>query len=196
MNNPSLSGVNSQKTSRVLIWALVLAIVITLNLFFNYAISLIYKASTYDTFCPREQVTEPIENKDSCVAAGGAWSEYGADYYGKPVMTRPIIEGEKFPSGYCDPNFTCQKNFESANKVYNRNVFILLVVLGVASLASGFAFAIYGPVSLGLSLGGVLSLIIGSVRYWSDMQDILRVAILAGALIALIWIGIKKVKNQ
>ena len=50
-------------------------------------------------------------------------------------------------------------------------------------------------VSLGFSLGGVLALIIGAIRYWSNMQDVLRVVVLAVALAALVWIGIKKIKE-
>lgn len=198
MNNSSANmslGENApQKTSHVLIWALVIAIIITLNLFFNYAISLIYKKPAFESFCPREQVTEAIDNKDQCVSKGGAWTEYNQDY-ARPIPASTVIN-EKVPAGYCDVNFTCQKNYESANKIYNRNIFIALVILGVLSLFAGFVLVAHGSaISLGLSLGGVLSLVIGSVRYWSDMQDITRVVILACALASLIWIGIKKVKN-
>ena len=68
------------------------------------------------------------------------------------------------------------------------------MILGVASLVAGI-FISATSVSIGLSLGGVLSLIIGSIRYWSDMDDILRVIMLGVALLALIWVGIKKLKD-
>ena len=55
-----------------------------------------------------------------------------------------------------------------------------------------FFIASFEVVSLGLSLAGILSLIIGSMRYWSAMDDYLRVVILGLALAALIYIGIKK----
>jgi hypothetical protein len=98
-------------------------------------------------------------------------------------------------SGYCNQEFTCQQKFEDANKVYNRNVFIVFTVVGIAALAASVFAGAAEAVALGLSFGGVLSLIIGSVRYWSDMEDILRVVILGVALAALIWTAYKKFKD-
>jgi predicted membrane metal-binding protein len=79
--------------------------------------------------------------------------------------------------------------------VYNRNVFVTLVILGVLSLVAGFFIRKSASVSLGLSLGGVLALVVASVRYWSDMNDYLRVAVLAVALVILVILGIKKIKD-
>jgi hypothetical protein len=72
---------------------------------------------------------------------------------------------------------------------------VALVILGVLSLITGFFIRKSAAVSLGLSLGGVLALVVGSVRYWSDMNDYLRVAVLAVALVILVVIGVKKVKD-
>jgi hypothetical protein len=79
--------------------------------------------------------------------------------------------------------------------VYNRNVFVALVILGVISLIAGFFIRRSAAVSLGLSLGGVLALVVASVRYWSDMNDYLRLGVLAVALVLLVYLGIKKVKE-
>lgn len=96
---------------------------------------------------------------------------------------------------WCDVTFTCQKQFNDAQKMYNRNVFIALVILGAVSLVVSFFIVNITAVSLGLSLGGVLSLIVGSMRYWDDMEDYLRVIVLGFALIALIWLGVKKIQE-
>ena len=110
----------------------------------------------------------------------------------KPLPVPPSV-GE--PTGWCDLNFTCNKDFTEANRLYNRNAFIILVILGVVSMIAGFISVAAPAVSIGLSLGGVLSFIIGSVRYWSDMDDYLRVIILALALAILIWLGVKKLRE-
>lgn len=57
----------------VLRWALVSAIVIVANLFFNYAIELVYPQPKFDDFCPvrQEQYTSP----ETCVTSG-QWSNY------------------------------------------------------------------------------------------------------------------------
>jgi hypothetical protein len=165
-------------------WILAIAIVIVLNLFFNFAIKLIYDAPEWDQFCKQEQVTIQPQDQKACVDNGGAWSE-------NVVPKRVVSE----PAGWCDLNFTCQKEFESVNEVYNRNVFVALVLLGIISFGVGFSLMSYSAVSTGLSLGGVISFLVGAIRYWSDMDDYLRVIILGLALVALIWLGIKKLKN-
>jgi hypothetical protein len=180
------------KNINILKWALVLGIVIVLNLFINVSIALVYDQPEWDKFCVQKQVTVSPDTQEKCVAGGGAWTENaGYTMDAKPVTAPSQIE----PKGYCDVNFTCQKDYSEALSVYNRNVFIVLVVAGVVSLGAGFFLAQYTAVSFGLSFGGVLSFVIGSVRYWSDMDDYLRVIILGLALAVLIWIGVKKIKD-
>jgi hypothetical protein len=189
------------RPNKVLKWLLIIGIVIVLNLFFVYGIMVFYHAPVFDNFCPVSQVTVAPTGEAECVAAGGGWTTYTSPSQPSPAApvvmpqktTSPVIATE--PAGYCDVNFTCQKNFTSAESVYNRNVFVILVILGVISLVAGFFISGSAAVSLGLSLGGVLALVIGSVRYWSDMNDYLRVAVLAVALVILVIIGIKKVKD-
>ena len=155
-------------------WSLIVGIVIVMNLFFNYAISLVYKAPDYNVYFPPTQVVTDIANQKDCVSVGGQWN-------GQTTM----------PQGYCDQNYTRQQAFRAAQKEYNKSVFIILVLLGVASIITG-ALLENEVLSLAFSWGGVLSLVIASMRYWSDANDILRVGILAIALASLIWITIKK----
>ena len=147
-------------------------------------------------YCPVNQVTESPTTAAECVAVGGGWTSNVSYTAPVPVPQKstPVIVSTQ-PAGYCDVNFTCQKNFTAAESVYNRNVFVVLVILGVLVLVAGFFITVSSAVSLGLSLGGILALVIGSVRYWSDMNDYLRVAVLAVALIVLIFMGIKKAKD-
>ncbi len=190
--NPQVNPNSKQKTMRMIKWALILGIVIVLNLFFNYAVSLIYKTPTYESFCPTEKYNKTYTDKNMCVADGGMWTENtvpAPTKYAKPVQTQPEV------SGYCNPTYTCANAYNDAQKVYNKNIFILLIVFGILSIVLGVYLSAISVVSLGLSFGGILSLIIGSIRYWSDMQDWLRVAVLGAALVALIWLGIKKFKE-
>lgn len=182
------------KTPTVLKWTLVGSIVIVLNLFFNYSIALIYEEPKWDDFCKQDQINVQPQTKEECVADGGQWNENASPrkvVTGEGVATQPVIE----TTSYCDQQFTCRQDFDDARESYTRNVFIVLVVLGVLSLVAGFYFASVPAVSLGLSLGGVLSLVIASMRYWGYMEGYLRVAVLGVALIALIWLGVKKIKE-
>ena len=165
-----------------------MGIVIVLNLFFNYTLSLVYKSPDYEAFCPTSQVVTVPETQEACVSEGGQWTNNV--YYDK--FARP---GEAQPVGYCDLQYTCRADFENASDVYNRNVFVTLVVLGALSVFAGNFFAGNAVVSSGLALGGVLSFIIASMRYWSAANDFIRVIILAIALGLLIWVAMKKFKN-
>ena len=176
------------KGSKALKWILVGGLVVVLNLFFSYAIDAFYKEPQFDKFCEQKQVNVIPGTKNKCVAAGGQWTE-DPSYMRSPKATVP---GEVIPAGYCNVYYTCQKDYDTAHKVYNRNVFVGLVVLGIITLIGGFFLAAYEAVSLGFSLGGVVSLVIAAVRYWSDMADWLRVVVLGLALVTLIYIGIKR----
>ena len=168
-------------------WAVVVAIVIVLNLFFNYAISLAYKAPTWEEYMPTTQVVEPITNKADCLNVGGQWTDPAPSVEG---ATNAPSKSTMTP-GYCDPNYTKKKNFTAAQQTYERTVFIILVVLGVISLVLGAVLA-NSVLQLSFSWGGVLSLVIASMRYWSGADNLLKVIILAAALGALIWIAVKK----
>jgi hypothetical protein len=179
-----------QTQSKVLKWSLIIGIVIVLNLFFNYALSLIYKHPLYETFCPNtDPVVEVIDNQKACVDAGGQWN---ANYYGP----QEIPAGKNAPTGYCDQQFTCRTNFESAQKNYDRNVFVTLVILGAICVAIGNFFSGNMLLSMALSMAGVLSFIVASMRYWSSADDLIKVVILGIALLILIWVAMKKFKNN
>lgn len=181
-------------TKLILKWALVLSIVVVLNLFFNFAIDTVYDAPKYENFCESgdSQVVVSPQNQAQCVARGGQWSEKSDQFVPQPAG---LTQAQK-PIGWCDVDFTCRKEYEVARELYNRNVFIALVILGLASLAIGLFVSVTGSaVSLGLSLGGLLSFLVASIRFWSDMDEYLRVIVLGLALILLIWVGIKKFKE-
>jgi hypothetical protein len=178
--------------SKVLKWSLIIGIMIVLNLFFNYALSLVYSAPDYQKFCPQSQVVETPQTKTQCLAVGGQWVENT-----NPSLTsgpdKPL-PAEKI--SYCNPEFTCQKNYQTSADAYERNVFITLVVLGFLSIGAGLFLRGNDTISSALSLGGVLSFFIASVRYWSSAENLIKVVILAVALLGLFWLAYKKFQNR
>lgn len=175
--------------SRVLRWSLIIGIVILLNLFFNYALSLVYESPEYEAYCPQPQVVTMPDNLNACVSAGGQWTDNA--YYGKPM---PVAVNE--PRGYCDLQYTCRQDYEGARNSYDRNVFIILVVLGALSVFGGNYLRGNAVISNGFALAGVLSFIIASMRYWSAADDLIRVIILAIALGILFWVAMKKFRDN
>ncbi len=175
------------KTSTVLKWALAVAIVIVVNLFFHYVIATFYAEPKFETYCPMNNVV--LNDAVSCVDHGGQWTN---NQFSPKEVTEAVKSGASL--GWCDANFTCNKTYTVAHSIYNRNVFIILIVLSLVILTLGI-FLPVEVLSLGFSWSGVLSLIIASGQYWSDANNWMRLVILALALGALIWLAIKKFKN-
>ena len=171
---------------------LVLSIIIVLNLFFNYGIKTFYPSLEYDKFCNPEIVSRTYSSKESCESIGGMWTE---NYdYNKPLPPQDISQPKIM--GYCNPYFNCDKNYRLARDVYDRNVFIILIVLGTIAIVAGFIVNVSDAVSLGFSFGGLISLFVGTVRYWSSMNDYLRFLILGMVLVVLTVMGLKKFKEN
>lgn len=175
--------------------ALALSIIVVLNMLFNYGLYTFYPSPKYDNFCG-EEGRQYYGDKESCEAIGGEWMAYNQGAYPRPakVVTR---EGSVIdePTEYCDATASCGKLYNETRSLYNRNVFIALVSLGIVSVILGFFFVAVSAVSMGLIFGGLISVFIGNIRYWSDMNDYLRLVVLAIALAALIWIGYRKLKD-
>lgn len=179
------------KTKQILKWPLIVGIVIVLNLFFLYAVKVAYPSPEYDDFCKQEQVIKELNSEESCVGTGGQWNEHTDRF--KPVS---MYEGEivalDSPTGYCDQQYLCRQEYDTAREDYERNVFMALIIFGVISVVIGFFTMGKEVVSIAMTLGGVLSFIIASIRYWSYASDWLHLSILGIALIVLIYLGIKK----
>ncbi len=174
---------NNQKGLGFVKISIIVAIVIVMNLFFNYTVSLVYKEPVFDSYIKPAQVVETIKTKEECLKVGGQWSEN--------AYPNLDVKGKTEVQGYCNENYTKQLNYETARKVYEKKVFITLIILGIISLISGGFIAI-SVLSISFAWGGVLSLIIASMRYWSQADNLAKVIILAIALGILIWLAIKK----
>jgi hypothetical protein len=123
----------------------------------------------------------PTESRESCEAAGGSWSGGGCK--------------GPYCSGYCDYQYTCRTAFERDNKVYERNVFIMGMIFGIAAVFISLALTLES-VSIGFMAGGIVVLIVAIIRYWNELGDKLRFVMLAIVLAILIWIGYKKLNPK
>lgn len=177
-----MKHLNTEKGIR---YALVIGIIIVLNLFFTYAFALMYEAPEWDDFCAVETRGQ-FNSQAECEAVGGLWQDY----------TTPVREGERELTGFCDATYTCQQEFQSAHEEYNKYAFIFMLIVGVAALTAGSFVAGSSVVSLGLTYGGVLSLIIAALRYWGDANNLVKLFILAVALGVLLWLGAKKFNDK
>jgi hypothetical protein len=166
-------------------WAVLVGIVILVNIFIFTAISYTFPEPKYDDFCnyggyPGVEYTEAA----SCEENGGLWTTYSP----KPVV-------ENGPVGYCQINYMCQKEYDAARETKSQHAFLLYVAIAILALLGGTFLKGSSIVSAGLSYGGVLLLIVGSIRYWQDVPELWQLGVSGLALAILIFFAYRKFKD-
>ncbi len=174
--------------------ALALSIIIVLNAFINIGVKTFYPAPEFEDFCSVVE-NKQYKTQESCEAVGGKWIISIHDGLEARTIAPPPKPVNDFTE-YCDSSFSCRAEFQDARELYDRNVFIILVIAGLLSLGIGYRLSTSEAVSSGFVFGGVISFIIGVLRYWSNMNDYSRFIILGVVLIILIWIGYRKLNKS
>lgn len=163
-----------------------ISIALILALFIGYGINTFYKPPKYEDFCKEQIRLNVITSEEECLAVGGQWN----------VAPEKVIEENRTVIRvFCNPDYTCEKEYRGKMEVYNRNVFVISVIAGLISVVLGGIILKLESVSSGIMGGGVLSIIYGTTRYWGDLADVGRFFILGLVLAALIWIGYRKFKK-
>lgn len=174
-------------------WVLAIGIAIVLAMFVNYGIQTFYKAPKYEDFCSDQIYARPIMPvyKENCTAV-----QVDAALQKNCTSSKGSIEYNYDSLGCATDAFcsTCNRDWSNVNDDYNKNVFIVLVVIGALSIIAGVLLKV-DSVAIGFLIGGILNIIIGTIRYWSGLQDVGRFLILGAVLGLLIWVGIKKVRD-
>ncbi|MBD3354500.1 hypothetical protein GF361_00785 [Candidatus Woesearchaeota archaeon] len=152
-------------TSRLKHNILMIGIAIIFALFVGYGIDTFYEAPEYEDFCNESERLRPVKLNQSDM------EEFNAKQN------------------------QCWEQYDAAREPYNRNVFIITLVIGLAAVIAGSFFMKVESVSSGIMAGGVLTIIYGTLRYWGDMHKYLRFSVLTIVLIILIWIGYKKFRD-
>ncbi len=164
------------------------AIVVVLVAFVLYGISVVYEGPKYEQYCNDTMFSErAYTDKASCESVGGRWQ---ANVGPKPICA----VGQVCPEGYCDATYTCRSEFDKVRIAYERNVFFIGSIIGLIVLISGFVLRL-ASVSAGISIGGVVIMLISIVRYWNELNKYVRLVLLGVMLAILIWIGYKKLKK-
>ena len=179
-------------------WLLALGIAIVTNLFAYYALNGFYPEPRYEDFCKHEQVKPAILTQEACVERGGQWVESvreTSEVSKAGVATPEVVPVKSEVFGYCNEDFTCSNKYNDERKVYERNFFVGMIIIGTLLLVGSIFLVGVEAVSLGFSFGGILAFIVGTMRYWSNMDERLRVVVLGIALVALVWVGVKKFKE-
>jgi len=144
--------------------ALAIAIAIVLNVFVGVGLNSFYPSPNYDDFCDQKiyEPRMPIESSGQ-------------------IDQKEIEEANR-----------CSEEYNTARDLYNRNAFLVFVVVGLIALVAGWSFVTAPAVSTGLVYGGVLAFIVGTVTRWSGTQDTIRFIVIGVILVTLLWLGIRK----
>src|SRR3989344_2564316 len=81
----------------------------------------------------------------------------------------------------------CQKEFEAAEKVYYKKVFLTALPLGIIIIIAGALIFGLEFVGAGIMAGGVGIIIYGVINYWRFTDDWLKFILSLIGLIIVIW---------
>jgi len=169
-----------------------IAIAIVFVLFIGFGIASFYETPQREDFCDENIFERPfvrgLEKPGNCT-----FIEPDEDLKNQCRENGKITP--KYDQDGCVESYfceTCYNEFDDVRQIYNRNVFIVATGIGIIALIVGFALGMVS-VSSGLMGGGILLIIYGTMRYWSDLPDFGRFIILGITLGILIWLGYKKI---
>lgn len=177
-----------------------LSIAIVFILFVAFGIQAFYKSPMYENFCKASMDapyrpymdTLPVDsNKTACNAIYLKNRDYEKSCIDRKGMV--VYDTDEKGCTFAKECSLCRKEYDDSTDVYNRNVFIISSIVGLLAALAG-AMLKLTSVSSGLLGGGVLTIIYGTIAYWSELADWARFIILGITLAILIWIGYKKLK--
>tara|TARA_Y100000310_G_scaffold331112_1_gene404101 strand:+ start:4462 stop:5016 length:555 start_codon:yes stop_codon:yes gene_type:complete len=170
------------------------AIAIVLTIFIIQAESIILNEPEYNQFCEREQFPRPIAEKlitdestcrDTFIANADIENEC-IDNKGQ-VLYKTNEKGCQ-EATECS---TCNIDYETARDNFERTAFFISLIVGIIAIVAGVLIKT-NAIGTGLMGGGLLLIVIGTMSYWSGLQQYARLIILGIVLAILIFIGHKK----
>ena len=144
-----------------------------------YGVNLLYDNPEYTDFCDDFKTAEFIDTQERCEAVDGKWTE---DRIPRPVDGKNI-------TGYCDRDFTCRGNYETAREKYSRNIFLIALPLGILIITVGALVFGLEAVGAGLMGGGVGIILWGVGGFWRFADDLLKFILSFAGLVIVIWVA-------
>ncbi len=179
---------------------IIFVIAVLFAILVNVSIEAFYPSPEYDAYCTPERAPKPVlyeeprnctelkvsqEFTDECIQEKGS-VEYRYDSRGCPKEV------------YCN---TCHRDLDQANKAYNLVVFIVSSIAGLIALVVGLHLpqkknVINEWVGSGFLLGGLLTIAVGTIRYFGDMGRYTRPIVIFIELALVIYLAYKKLGKK
>lgn len=174
-------------------------IFIVFLLMLNYGIEAFYKSPQYEDFCKSGVgMSYPAKFDGSIASVNCTFNKQLQNQSDICYTNRgnPIYE---YDDNGCtilikECNY-CQKDFEEADKAYNKVFFVIALIVGIIVLFAGYGLLSTEPVGSALMASGVGAIFMGSMRNWQNLSDVWRFLLLVVALILLVWIALRINRN-
>ena len=179
--------------------ALTIAVGVLLALFVGFLVDAVYSSPKYEDFCSPstrpayEKFPYPdMINTSSCPKINYNDSIYTSCTFDKGYVAYKVDSNGCQVDPYCE---ICQVKFDDGNKIYSRNLFLILAPISIILIIIGF-FLSLESIGSGFILGGILILIYATFRVFGDLSKIMRVVLLGVELVLVIWLGYKKIEKN
>lgn len=181
----------------------IFVIAILFTIFINVSIEAFYPMPDYADYCKNDNYPRPMPYKEPP-------SNFSCPEFQTPQTITHSCPSEKgsveykydergcAKEAYCE---TCNVALDKANQKYNLAVFIISAVMGLIALIAG----LYLPqkknpinewVGSGFLLGGILTILVGTIRYFGDMGRYMRPIIILIELVLVIYLAYRKLGNR
>jgi len=144
-----------------------IAIAVIFLMFCVFGTKLLYDAPKYEDYCDYSQITPTAYDK--------------TNLNNSELQAQEQAQQEIYKQ--------CSEEYESANRDYSKNMFIISLIFGVLIIAFCTIFININSISGGLMLGSLMFIIYGTGRYWNYMDDLMRFILLGIALGVLIYVA-------
>jgi hypothetical protein len=96
---------------------------------------------------------------------------------------------------------TCDLLYNDAQATYNFMVFLVTSILGLIAIIFGIylpakTHPLHEMVGTGFMLGGLISIFVGTARFFGDLHKILRPIVIFIEMLLVIWIAYKKFQDN
>lgn len=165
--------------------AIIIVITVLFSIFAYTLVEAIHAPPEYNDFCKDRPMPKPINN--NCSDPERIYCDVGYPAY--------EIENGCQVNPYCE---TCNVDFDKAKDKYSFFFFIASSLIGLLALIIGFILpkkSIHDYIGSGLIYGAIITIFIGTIRYFPQMSRILKPIVILIELIIVIIISYLRFKK-
>ncbi|MFA5797125.1 MAG: hypothetical protein WC916_03770 [Candidatus Woesearchaeota archaeon] len=167
--------------------AMVIGIAALLPLFIGLFMDAVYTEPRYDKYCNESMYAYPAKIGTNCTYQPNPLQDQCYRDQGSARMKFDANGCETFDK--CD---YCSKDYSNAQQMYNRNLFFILMPVGLIIVILGI-YLLVDYIGAGLMFAGLITMFYATIRYFTDMSKLLRAIVILIELLIIMWIGYKKI---